>query len=136
MIIQTYVPEDKPYVLALWEKCGLCSKLKSPEADIETALKTPNCELAVGKIDEAVMASLLVGFDGHRGWIYYLAVAPDHQSTGRGATLLKWAEEWLKRRDCRRMLFMVEPQNGAALKFYQNLGYERSPMVLFAKPLT
>jgi ribosomal protein S18 acetylase RimI-like enzyme len=75
-------------------------------------------------LDDQLVASLMLGFDGHRGWIYYLAVAPEHQERGIGRGMMGAAEAWMRARNAPKIQLMVRHENHAALGFYAALGYE------------
>src|SRR5580704_3897849 len=82
-------------VIALWQRCGLTRPWNDPAADIALARKSPNAAVLAGRHDGAVVASALVGHDGHRGWVYYVAVDPDHRYKGYGGIVMAVAEDWL-----------------------------------------
>ena len=77
----------------------------------------------------------MVGDDGHRGWVYYLGVAPDHRGKGLGRTLMAAAEEWLRERNAPKIQLMVREDNDRAIGFYKALGYEVQPVVTIGKRL-
>ena len=81
-------------------------------------------------------ATVMVGWDGHRGWIYYLAVARDLQRRGIGARMVKAAEDWLAERDAPKLNLLVRAENAAVLGFYESLGYRRSDAVLLQRVLS
>jgi ribosomal protein S18 acetylase RimI-like enzyme len=121
--IKEFLEADRPSVIALWQRCGLTRPWNDPGTDIDLAVRELNATLLVGMADEAIIASLMVGFDGHRGWVYYLAVEPGWQRKGIGRQMMLAAEDWLKVRDAPKIQLMVRHDNGAALGFYEALGY-------------
>jgi len=120
-------------VIALWERCGLTRPWNDPRADIGLASRTPGADLLVGHVGEAVTATVMVGFDGHRGWVYYLAVEPDAQRGGVGRAMMAAAEAWLRARGAPKLLLMVREDNAKVTAFYQSLGYSLEPRLVLAK---
>lgn len=117
----------------LWTTCNLVVSYNPPLADIAFAREGEASDILVGMEDDRIVASVLVGHDGHRGWIYYVAVAPDRQGTGLGAHIVQAAEEWLRDRGVRKVQLMVRPTNTKVLGFYEHLGYERSPVTVMQR---
>jgi ribosomal protein S18 acetylase RimI-like enzyme len=121
--IREFLEPDRASVIALWQRCGLTRPWNDPSTDIDLAVRERNATLLVGVADEMIIASLMTGFDGHRGWVYYLAVEPGRQRQGIGRGMMLAAEDWLKARDAPKIQFMVRHDNRAALGFYEALGY-------------
>ena len=122
MQIRAIEDGDIPAVLDLWARCGLLHPDNDPRADIARACT-------------AADATLLVGFDGLRGWVYYLAVEPDLQRAGHGRAMLQAAEHWLRARKAPKLMLLVAEANAGVLGFYERLGFKRSPVVTLGKPL-
>ncbi len=120
-------------VIALWERCGLTRPWNDPRADIALAARSADAEILVGHVAEVVTATVMVGFDGHRGWIYYLAVDPEARRGGHGRRMMAAAEAWLRERGAPKLMLMVRETNTAAASFYERLGYVLEPRLLFAK---
>jgi hypothetical protein len=120
-------------LIGLWERCGLTRPWNDPRADIVLAQRGPNSIILVGKADGALCATVMVGHDGHRGWLYYLAVEPQQQGRGLGSRITRAAEEWLKLRGIRKVELMVRPENDKVQGFYASLGYTVEPRVLMTK---
>lgn len=135
MDIAPLADSDIPAVLALWQRCGLTHSDNDPRADIERARRSGSAAVLVGREAGAVVASVMVGFDGHRGWVYYLAVEPARQRAGRGAAMLRAAEDWLRGRFAPKVLLMVSEAHRPALGFYARHGFAPSPMVTLVKRL-
>jgi ribosomal protein S18 acetylase RimI-like enzyme len=135
MIIGTIEDGDIPAVLDLWARCGLLHPDNDARADIARARSTANATLLVGRKDSVAIATALVGFDGHRGWVYYLAVEPRLQRVAHGKAMLEAAEAWLRQRGVPKAMLMVAEANSGALGFYETLGYTRSPVVTMGKRL-
>ncbi len=118
---------------ALWERCGLTRPWNDPRADIAFARKSPNATILIGHFGGAVKASAMVGHDGHRGWVYYLAVDPAIRGHGFGALMMKAAEDWLRERGVAKAMLMVRADNKAVCDFYRAIGYETQQRAIFAK---
>ena len=123
---------DGAAVIALWRACELTRPWNDPEADFHRALHWPGSSILVAEDDESAIATAMVGFDGHRGWIYYLAVAPDRQSRGIARSLLERCEEWLRERGCPKIELMVRQGNPAA-RFYEHLGWGDQDVQVFGR---
>ncbi|UYY58441.1 GNAT family acetyltransferase [Sphingomonas sp. S2-65] len=124
---------DADQVVALWRACGLTRPWNDPAADFTLALRTQTAAVLVARDAAQAVGSVMVGFDGHRGWIYYLAVDLSHRGAGLGRALMAAAEAWLKVRGCPKVQLMVREDNEAALGFYQALGMERQPVVTLGR---
>jgi ribosomal protein S18 acetylase RimI-like enzyme len=122
--VRTFEESDRASLIALWRRCGLTRPWNDPETDIDLAVAAPDAAILVGTLDDQLVASLMLGFDGHRGWIYYLAVAPEHQERGIGRGMMGAAEAWMRARNAPKIQLMVRHENHAALGFYAALGYE------------
>ena len=85
--------DDIASVIALWQRCGLTRPWNNPDADVALARKGPNATVLVGREDRKIVASVLVGHDGHRGWVYYVAVDPDCRHKGYGRIVMDSAED-------------------------------------------
>jgi ribosomal protein S18 acetylase RimI-like enzyme len=96
--IEAAVAEDAAAVIALWQECGLTRPWNDPAADFALAVPGPASCVLVARDDGGLAGSVMTGFDGHRGWVYYLAVAPDRQRGGLGRALMAAAEAWLRAR--------------------------------------
>ena len=133
MVISEALPADRDSVVALWEACGLTRPWNDPRDDFSLALTSTDCAVLVGREGGRLLASIMVGFDGHRGWVYYLAVAPAEQRRGHGRRMMSAAEAWLTLRRAPKLNLMVREENSAALAFYERLGLERQSLVVLGK---
>jgi ribosomal protein S18 acetylase RimI-like enzyme len=120
-------------VIALWQACGLTRPWNDPAADIALARKGPNATVLVGRDGGSLVASVLVGHDGHRGWVYYVAVDPECRHNGYGRVIMAAAEDWLRARGLEKLQLMVRGDNAEVQTFYQSLGYLKQDRVVFAK---
>lgn len=128
--------EDATAVVALWEACGLTRPWNDPHADFARALASGASTVLVERDGDALVASVMVGDDGHRGWVYYLAVAPNRRGSGLGRKAMAAAETWLCARNCAKIQLMVRDDNDAALAFYRAIGLETQTVVTLGKFLT
>jgi ribosomal protein S18 acetylase RimI-like enzyme len=135
LITSPATPTDAPAVIALWHACTLIRPWNDPQADFTLALETTTSTILVAREGGAITGSVMVGFDGHRGWIYYLAVAPGRQREGIGCALMAAAEDWLRKQNAPKIQLMVRDDNAAALGFYAALGYDVQKVVTIGKRL-
>ncbi len=133
MRIRPYAAADFAAVVALWDEGGLNKTFHDPQRDIAKMCASPDCQLYIGTVDDQVMASIMVGHDGHRGWIYRLAVAEAQRRKGYGAELMELAENWLTARGIAKVQLMIRHENEAVEAFYSELGYEDTPRRIMAK---
>jgi hypothetical protein len=124
---------DVPAVIALWQRCGLTRPWNDPGADIALARRGANATILIGRADGAIAATALVGHDGHRGWVYYVAVDPEQQKKNFGRAIMAAAEDWLRRQGVEKIMLMVRPDNRQVRAFYDRLGYETQERVIYAK---
>lgn len=124
---------DEAQLVALWERTGLVRPWNDPVQDLRRARDGATSEVLVAADDGPVVGSAMVGLDGHRGWLYYLAVEPSRQGTGLGRALVAAAEAWLAARGAPKAQLMVRSGNDAVLGFYERLGYERQDVVVLGK---
>ncbi len=124
---------DIPAVVALWERCELTRPWNEPQADIARARGKSNSEILVGHAGDTIVATVMVGHDGHRGWVYYVAVDPDQQKKGYGRAIMAAAETWLRERNVEKLQLLVRAGNMRVQAFYETLDYEEQERVIFAK---
>ena len=124
---------DVAGVIALWQACDLTRPWNNPAADIALARRGPNSAILIGRDGDALIATALVGHDGHRGWVYYVAVDPARREQGFGRAIMNAAEHWLRARGIEKLQLMVRGDNGKVRDFYGSLGYLEQERVLFAK---
>lgn len=125
--IQAYDEADFAALVALWEACGLTRWYNVPERDLALWRRTASAEVLVGHAGGRLAASVCVGHDGHRGWVYYLAVDPAARGLGYGRRMMRAAEEWVLAQDCPKMHAIVRRSNVAVKGFYESIGYTESP---------
>lgn len=134
MVIEELERGDIAALVCLWENCGLTRPWNDPVADAERALAGPSSTIFGGRgAGGALTGSVMVGHDGHRGWVYYLAVASDKRGRGYGRALMQAVEDWLKARSIPKIQLMVREDNEEALAFYAALGLERQAVVTLGR---
>lgn len=126
---------DREDTVVLWEAAGLTRPWNDPRSDFDLALATPTSAILLARGDGRLSGSVMVGFDGHRGWVYYLAAAPDSRRQGIGRMLMRAAEEWLHERGCPKIQLMVRGDNHAARGFYNAIGYDLQDVVTIGRRL-
>ena len=128
--------EDVEQVVALWQACGLTRPWNDPYKDISFARQGPSSTILVAEQNSVVVASAMAGHDGHRGMLYYVAVAPEKQGQGLGKAAVKAAEAWLAAQGVWKVNLLVRAENVAVKGFYEALGYEVNPVLCMARKLT
>ena len=124
---------DLADVITLWRRAGLVREWNDPTGDIALARRDGNATVLLGRVDGAAAASVLVGHDGHRGWVYYVSVDPDHRNKGYGRAIMQAAEDWLRARGILKLQLMVRGDNAKVNAFYQSIGYYDQQRTTFAK---
>lgn len=126
---------DTEALAALWERAGLTRPWNDPHADIALARRGPHSTILVARDGGRILGSAMVGHDGHRGWVYYLAVEPDLQGRGLGRALLRAVEDWLRARAVPKLMLLVRPDNEKVRGFYAAEGYVEEPRIVFSRRL-
>lgn len=124
---------DRDAVAALWRDAGLTRPWNDPAADFDLALATATSTVLLAHEGVALIGSVMAGFDGRRGWVYYLAAHPDCLKRGVGRRLMAAAEDWLRHLGCSRVRLMVRGDNHAARGFYAALGYDDQDVVMMGR---
>ncbi len=123
MDIRAFLSSDETAVIALWQTCELTRPWNDPHKDVARKLSVQSDLFVVGMEGSELIASAMFGFEGHRGWVNYLAVSPVHQRRGHASALMRWGEEALRARDCPKINLQIRSGNAAVIAFYQSLGY-------------
>ncbi|NIF84965.1 GNAT family acetyltransferase [Comamonas sp. Tr-654] len=124
MQVRAFTPADTEAVVQLWQDCELTRPWNDPHKDITRKLSVSPDLFWIGcDADGRIIASIMVGYDGHRGWINYLAVHPAHQRRGHARLLMQRAEQVLSELGCPKLNLQVRAGNEAVLAFYERLGY-------------
>ena len=132
--VKSAVADDEQAVVALWHACDLVASYNDPVADFRFAKAAPCSDVLVA-VDEAgeVAGSVMVGHDGHRGWLYYVAARPASRSKGVGRQMVQAAEHWLRQRGIVKVQLLVRETNTKVVSFYGHLGFEVAPRVVMSK---
>jgi len=135
MIIRPYADADQAQVVALWQICELTRPWNDPVKDIARKQQVRPEWFLVGELDGQVIASVMFGYEGHRGWMNYLAVAPQHQSKGYAQALIETGEALLLAAGCPKISLQVRSSNAKVIAFYQSLGYAQDEAISLGKRL-
>ena len=135
MKIRPFDASDELEVIALWKACELTRPWNDPHQDIQRKLAVQPELFLVGQLDGRIVASVMAGYEGHRGWVNYLAVSPEHQGQGLGRLLMQEVEAALHARGCPKISLLVRGTNTAVLEFYRKLGYLKDDAVPLGKRL-
>jgi ribosomal protein S18 acetylase RimI-like enzyme len=133
LAIAPITDDDIATVIALWQACGLTRPWNDPASDIALARRGPNSTILIGRADDTIVATAMVGHDGHRGWVYYVATDPDRRAKGFGRAIMDAAENWLREAGIEKLQLLVRRENAKAGAFYQSLGYAEAQTIVFAK---
>lgn len=135
MTIRPYRASDEKAVVGLWRTCGLIRPQNDPRKDIRRKLAVNPEWFLVAEQEGRVVGTAMVGYEGHRGWINYLAVEPRYQRAGFGRALMDEAERILRAAGCPKINLQVRASNAAAVAFYQQLGFAVDEVVSLGKRL-
>ena len=124
---------EEQAVIALWRSAGLTRPWNDPMTDLAFARGKTTSDVLVAVVDGAIVASAMVGHDGHRGTMYYVSVAPDERGRGYGRQVIAAAEDWLRSRGVWKANLLVRKENPAVLGFYEQIGYTPGPSVQIEK---
>jgi ribosomal protein S18 acetylase RimI-like enzyme len=126
--------DDEVDIVALWRSCGLETSYGDLAQDFRFARAKPNSDILVGVSPEGrIVGSVMVGHDGHRGWLYYVATAPDYQLQGIGRQMVGAGEEWLRGRGVVKVMLLVRDTNTQVVDFYNHIGFESIPRFVMQK---
>jgi ribosomal protein S18 acetylase RimI-like enzyme len=134
-MIRSFSADDTEALVELWRRCELLRPWNDPHDDIERKLATDPDLLLVAIEDGAVVGSAMVGYDGHRGWVNYLAVDPDSRRRGIGRSLMTEAERLLTDLGCPKLNLQIRTENAAAVEFYARLGYRVEGIISMGRRL-
>jgi ribosomal protein S18 acetylase RimI-like enzyme len=133
MEIRDLTEADCTRAVAMWEAAGLTRPWNDPVADFERALAGPTSTVLGGFDGNDLVTTVMVGHDGHRGWVYYLAVDPVKQRGGIGARMMREGEQWLRDRGAVKVNLMVRHSNTAAMGFYERLDYRDDEVTVVSR---
>lgn len=135
LVIRSYRPQDEAAVVQLWLQCNLVVPQNNPQRDIQRKLQVNPEWFLVGVMGGHIVATCMAGYEGHRGWINYLAVSPHHRRQGIGRRIMEKAEKRLSSAGCPKINLQVRETNRDVIKFYERIGYSRDPVVGMGKRL-
>ena len=134
VLVRGATTADQAAVVALWHSCGLVVSYNDPFGDFQLARGKENSDVLVARTaHQEIVASVMVGHDGHRGWLYYVAVAPDYQGEGIGRLIVEAGEKWLAERGIAKVQLLVRGTNTAVVSFYERIGFETAPRTVMQK---
>lgn len=134
LVIRPATAADEPGVVALWHACGLVVSTNDPAADFRFARAGACSDVLVAEDGAGgICGSVMVGHDGHRGWLYYVAAAPNARGAGVGRQVVAAAEQWLRQRGVVKAQLLVRETNAKVVSFYEHLGFETAPRTVMGK---
>jgi ribosomal protein S18 acetylase RimI-like enzyme len=135
MQIRSFQDSDEAEVIRLWERCGLLRSWNDPSKDIARKRRVQKELFLVGTIDGAIVASVMAGYDGHRGWVNYLAVNPVRRRQGLASVLMTEVERRLRELGCAKINLQIRRDNLDAISFYERIGFTEDAVVSLGKRL-
>jgi ribosomal protein S18 acetylase RimI-like enzyme len=135
MHIRPFAAADENAVIALWERAGLTRSWNDPRKDIRRKLRVRPDLFLVAETAGVVIGAVMVGYEGHRGWISYLGVDPDHRRQGVGRALMTEAERLLRAEGCPKINLQIRTSNVQAIEFYRRIGFAMDDVVSMGKRL-
>ncbi len=135
MLIRSFEVTDTEQVIALWQQCELLRPWNDPHLDIQRKLTVEDSLFLVGELDKHIVAAVMGGYDGHRGWMNYLAVSPSHQRRGYATELITQLEEKLLAVGCPKLNLQIRTENIEVQNFYKKLGFSIDNAVSMGKRL-
>jgi ribosomal protein S18 acetylase RimI-like enzyme len=135
MLIRAFESSDEPSLVALWQECGLVRPWNDPHKDIRRKLTVQPELFLVGTVAGQLVSSVMAGYEGHRGWVNYLAVSPAHRRSGFATQLMKRAEVLLEALGCPKLNLQIRSSNAEVMAFYRKIGYAQDDVVGMGKRL-
>ena len=135
LLIRPYKEGDEEALVPLWNMCKLTVPWNNPYKDIARKLKVQAELFLLGYLEDKLIASVMGGYDGHRGWINYLAVHPDFQARGYGKQLMDNVETLLRKLGCPKINLQIREGNDKVLSYYQKLGFVEEKRISMGKRL-
>ena len=133
LVVRRYCSDDQRAVIDLWDRCGLLRPWNNPVKDIGRKLNANPDWFLVAVVRNKIAGSIMIGYEGHRGWINYLAVDPGFQRQGIGRRLMKEAEVLLRKVGCPKINLQLRATNKDAASFYASLGYVQDDVISLGK---
>ena len=135
MEIREFKIQDEEEVIALWTECKLVVPWNDPKKDIQRKLKVNPELFLVGTTEGRIVATIMGGYEGHRGWVNYLAVSPSHQRKGYGRKMMEYVEAILREKGCPKINLQVRETNSEVIAFYKSIGYAVDNVIGMGKRL-
>jgi ribosomal protein S18 acetylase RimI-like enzyme len=135
LLIRTFQTEDEDALVALWKMCELTVPWNNPHKDIARKLQVQPELFLVGILGNSLIATVMGGYDGHRGWINYLAVHPDFRENGYGQEIMNSVETKIREMGCPKINLQIRTGNDKIASFYQKLGFTNDHVVSMGKRL-
>lgn len=135
MQIRPFNSDDEQAIVALWQRCDLVRPWNDPHLDIQRKLRVRPELFLVGVLDHQIIASVMAGYEGHRGWLNYLAVVPELQRRGYARAIVAEAERLLREAGCPKINLQIRTSNHGVIEFYRRLGYAIDDVVSMGKRL-
>ncbi len=135
MEIRAFVNADRERVVELWQQCELVRPWNDPDSDIDRKVAVDDGLFLVGELGGTIVATAMAGYDGHRGWVNYLAVDPQRQGSGLGAELMADIEARLETLGCPKINLQIRTDNEGAIAFYERLGFSVDAALSMGKRL-
>jgi len=134
-VIRQYHANDQQDVIDLWTQCGLVAPQNNPKRDIERKVRVNPEWFLVGELENEIVATCMAGYEGHRGWINYLAVAPEYRRKGFATQIMREAERLLRAAGCPKINLQIRTSNTGVIEFYKAIGYDIDDVVSMGKRL-
>lgn len=135
MQIRPFEPHDEEQVILLWRECNLVVPQNDPKKDIQRKMKVNPELFLVGVVEDKIVATIMGGYEGHRGWVNYLAVSPSHQRKGYGRQMMDALEVKLRATGCVKINLQVRETNLTVVEFYKSIGYNLDHVIGMGKRL-
>ena len=133
LVIRTYDKKDENKVIELWKASKIIVPQNNPKIEIKSKVDFQPDLFFVGLIQEKLIATIMIGYEGHRGWINYLVVHPDYQRKGLGKQLMDYATKILLKMGCQKINVQIRETNKSVIKFYDKLGYTNDEVISYGK---
>ena len=133
LVISDLGEDEIDAAVDLWREVNLTRPWNYPHADARLAMAGPTSTILAGHLDGRLVATVMVGADGHRGWVYYLGVLPDCRGRRFGEAMMRAAEQWIIARGMPKLQLMVRHDNAAAIGFYEAIGYKQEGVAVLSK---
>ena len=134
-VIRQYCADDQQEVIDLWIQCGLVAPQNNPKRDIQRKLQVNPEWFLVGELEDKIVATCMTGYEGHRGWINYLAVAPQYRRKGFATQVMSEAERILRDAGCPKINLQIRTSNTSVIEFYKVIGYDIDDVISMGKRL-